>query len=496
MKTTHQQAKTSRFLVGILLSLFVAIPIREAVAASSSTTVVTFDANGGTGTMKKQTFLKGVSQRLRANAFKRKGGVFVGWAKSRNGAIAYKNRQRFQPVGGRVTLYARWAKSTYKVRFMPNGGKGKMAVESFKYGKAKKLSRNRFTRKGYIFAGWSDRPNGAVKFSDGKKVKNLTKTGYTIHLYAVWKWKKVSLKRYCVIDLSAGPNASRYPVSYRDSPPTGGFNTDEFKTTKLVLRLIYPGTFTMGSPEGEKGRWGDETRHKVTLTKPFYIGLFEVTQRQWELVMGTRPSFFSNASYYAKRPVECVSYNDIRGSSKGSRWPASRAVDASSFMGRLRARAPLGDGMVWDLPTEAQWEYACRAGTTTALNSGKNLANMDSDSYMGEVGRYWYNGGSVYSSSCTTAHGTAEVGSYRPNAWGLYDMHGNVWEYCLDWYRYDLGSSAVTDPKGASSGSHRLKRGGCWYDIAEGCRSAYRVSCYPSKRNYYYGFRPAGILPE
>ena len=160
---------------------------------------------------------------------------------------------------------------------------------------------------------------------------------------------------YMVVDLSAGADAASYPVSYLADAPAGGWG-DEYKTTKLVLRRIPAGSFTMGSPDGEVGRDSSyEYQHTVTLTHDFWIGVFEVTQRQWELVMGTKPSYFSNASCYSTRPVECVSYNDIRGSSSGSQCPSSSAVDASSFMGRLRARASLGDGMVWDLPTEAQW---------------------------------------------------------------------------------------------------------------------------------------------
>ena len=243
----------------------------------------------------------------------------------------------------------------------------------------------------------------------------------------------------------------------------------------------------MGSPAGEVGRDDDyETQHSVTLTQAFYIGVFELTQKQWSLVMGSNPSSRTGDA----RPVERVSYNDIRGSSSGAGWPASDAVDASSFLGKLRARAP---GCAWDLPTEAQWEYACRAGTTTALNSGKSLANTGEDANMAEVGRYYYNksdGKGGYSEHTT-------AGSYLPNAWGLYDMHGNVWEWCLDWWQSSLGTSAATDPKGASSGSFRVQRGGSWGYYADRCRSAYRCSIDdPSDANAYLGFRLSMILPE
>ena len=303
-------------------------------------------------------------------------------------------------------------------------------------------------------------------------------------------YRIVAAKReeYLVIDLSGGSGASSYPKTTLYAVPAGGW-TDEYKTTKLVLRRLPVGKFWMGSPSEELGRLSNEDLHQVTLTQDFHIGVFEVTQRQWELVMGTKPSYCNNATYYASRPVEQVTYNDIRGSSLGAQWPANNSVDATSFMGKLRAKT----GLTFDLPTEAQWEYACRAGTTTALNSGKNLTDQDQCPNLAEVGRYWYNGGSGYSQNCTTANATAKVGSYLPNAWGLYDMHGNVWDWCLDWYDA-YGTSSVTDPKGATTGSLRLLRGGGWGAIASVCRSACRNSISPNTVNSNTGFR-ACVLP-
>lgn len=254
---------------------------------------------------------------------------------------------------------------------------------------------------------------------------------------------------YCVIDLSAGSSASSYPVTYLASPPSGGFNVDAYKTSKLVLRRIEAGTFKMGGSTS------------TTLTKPFFCGLFEVTQKQYKLVTGSNSSNFSGD----KLPVEKVNYNAIRGTSNGAKWPSSSAVDSTSFLGKLRVRT----GLDFDLPTEAQWEYACRAGTTTTYSYG----NSADGSYM------WY-----YDNSSSKTH---EVGTKSPNPWGLYDMHGNVWEWCLDWYASSLSGGA--DPKGSSTGSYRMLRGGSWLYETSGCASSYRYYFGPSGEYNSFGFR-------
>ena len=270
---------------------------------------------------------------------------------------------------------------------------------------------------------------------------------------------------YCVIDLSGRPNATRWLVSYLSSVPTGGW-TDAYKTTKLVLRRIEAGTFIMG------GNQSDENC-RVTLTKPFYMGVFEVTQKQWELVMGPWPDSSSSSSYGRgdAYPAYFVSYNDIRGSSSGAQWPASAAVGASSFLDRLRAKT----GLDFDLPTEAQWEYACRAGTTTTYYWG--------DAMDGAYAWYW-----MYNSSSKTY----PVGTKLPNAWGLYDMSGNVWEWCRDWY----GTLAYgADPVGSASGSDRVLRGGGWGCDSDTYASSYRGGFDPSCR-HYFGFRLVMALSD
>lgn len=308
--------------------------------------------------------------------------------------------------------------------------------------------------------------------ADGLKNIEISRMEATVSLM-----QGVTNNLYMVVDLSGGFEAQSYPVTYLSSVPVGGW-TDEHKTTKLVLRLIPPGTFMMGSPTDELGHnWHDsynaEDYHQVTLTKPFYIGVFELTQKQYTLVMGSNPAYWKGDA----RPVESVSYNMIRGTVNGSAWPAHNQVDANSFMGRLRSKV----NMLFDLPTEAQWEYACRAGTSTALNSGKNLTSTGTCGNMAEVGRYQNNqkdGKGGYSQH-------TKVGMYRENAWGLYDMHGNVAEWCLDWWVKNLGTSAQIDPKGATSGSYRLMRGGCWFDSSLDGNGGCAVACRSAYRSYY-----------
>jgi formylglycine-generating enzyme required for sulfatase activity len=231
----------------------------------------------------------------------------------------------------------------------------------------------------------------------------------------------------------------------------------------LDMIWIEPGTFIMGSPSDELGRYDDEVQHEVTLTQGYWLGKYEVTQAQYEAVMGTNPSGFKGADL----PVEKVSW-----------------YDAKEFCAKLtafeKATGRLPEGYEYTLPTEAQWEYACRAGTTTALNSGKNLSDKDQCLEMDEVGWYKYN----------SDRATHPVGQKLPNVWGLYDMHGNVWEWCLDRYG-DYPTSAVTDPTGPIMGSSRVIRGGSWYFYAGGCRSATRSGNGPSYYDSNYGFRVA-----
>ena len=278
--------------------------------------------------------------------------------------------------------------------------------------------------------------------------------------------KPVPSGEYCVVDISGGANATSYPVSYFTGTPE---IKDEYRTTKILLRKIPAGSFMMGSPTNEMGRnSADSPLHKVTLTTPFYMGIFEVTQAQYVNVMGG-----SNHSAYpdATHPVEQVSWNDVRGGT----WPGG-VPSNSTFMGMLRVKT----GLAFDLPTEAQWEYACRAGTTHALNNDTDLQDKVLDPNLEVLGRYFF------SSGFPCQH--ASVGTYQANNWGVYDMHGNVREWCLDWYEKGYKGDA-TNPCGPASGSERALRGGGCIDYACFCRSASRVGWSPSDNWRGYGFR-------
>jgi sulfatase modifying factor 1 len=243
----------------------------------------------------------------------------------------------------------------------------------------------------------------------------------------------------------------------------------EVKTarTGIGFRLVPAGSFTMGSPPGEMNRDNDETQHRVTLTKPFYCGTYEVTQGQWEAVMGSNPSSFKNAGLDA--PVEQVSWEDCQ-----------------AFLAELCRTEGVPAG-TYRLLTEAEWEYACRAGTGTVFCYGDDL-----DSSMANFdGNYPYGGGRKDEYRRTTIR----VGSFRPNGWGLYDMHGNVWEWCEDWYgEYAPGS--LIDPSGLRSRDARVLRGGGWRGNSRYCRSADRDWYAPGSRGYFLGLRLARSTPS
>jgi len=224
-------------------------------------------------------------------------------------------------------------------------------------------------------------------------------------------------------------------------------------TNSLGMKFVYcpPGTFTMGSPSSEPNRGSDETAHKVTLTKFFYMQTTEVTQGQWKAVMGSNPSHFKDCGDNC--PVELVSWNDCQ-----------------EFLRKLNSRDP---GKGYRLPTEAEWEYACRAGSNTPYYWG---SENGIDSYA------WYYGNS--------GNKTHPVARKTPNAWGLYDMSGNVWELCSDWHDSDFyANSPIVDPVGPNTGKYRVDRGGSLSHHYGYCRSASRTGAPPDYRLNNLGFR-------
>lgn len=290
---------------------------------------------------------------------------------------------------------------------------------------------------------------------------SFSSSRFHVEIYAGFR-----LPRYVKVDLSSGSESENYPVTFSCVGPA--VDSDACRTTELWLRLIPAGKFWMGSPTDELGRSDNEELHHVTLTKPFYMGIFEVTQKQWELVMGTKPSYFQGTANEAVRPVERVSYGDMRNSHNPFATP-----DGKSFFARLRTRT---QRLVFDLPTEAQWEYACRAGTKTALYTGRNLSFAESSYAVNEIARNFANGwSSPAPDKMNESYGTARVGSYKPNDLGLYDMLGNVAEICRDGSS-NPGKEDVTDPLAPETGEwdYYVVRGGSYGSKANNCRCATR----------------------
>jgi len=237
------------------------------------------------------------------------------------------------------------------------------------------------------------------------------------------------------------------PMVPKSDPAKLKQEESNFTSIEKEMVLIPAGKFKMGSPATEKGRSNNETPHEVTLTKPFYMGKYEVTQEQWESVMGKNPSDTKGA----KLPVTSVSWEDCQ-----------------EFIKKLNAKTNGG----YRLPTEAEWEYACRAGTTTAYSFGDKITPKDANYFDSMIGK------------------PIPVGVYKPNAFGLYDIHDNVSEWCEDCYGdYPVGS--VTDPKGPARGEYRVLRGGSFSSYESVARSSYRVSFTPATRYLSVGFRLA-----
>ena len=263
----------------------------------------------------------------------------------------------------------------------------------------------------------------------------------------------------CGEETSISPTPTEEPPKEVSVAPTTTEEPITIPGLNLEMMPIPAGTFVMGSPNDEEGRDdGEGPQTTVTITKPFWLGKTEVTQSQWKVVMGNNPSISKGDDL----PVEQVSWDD-----------------AVSFCKKLNEmkRDTLPAGYHYTLPTEAQWEYACRAGTTTRFSYGNDTGYSQLGSYA------WYDDNS--------SGKTHPVGDKLPNGWRLYDMHGNVWEWCLDW-KGDYTGGSVSDPQGPQSGAERVNRGGGWLNIAgRDCRSAFRFGFEPEASLFDIGFRVA-----
>ena len=272
--------------------------------------------------------------------------------------------------------------------------------------------------------------------------------------------KKLIILAFVIIAASAA-SAGLLDALKGDFGP--GTKTGETKTLILpggaTMEMIYvaPGSLMMGSPSSEDGRRDDETQHRVTLTKGFWLAKYEVTQAQWQSVMGSNQSKFLGGNL----PVENVSWDDCQ-----------------KFIKKINTQLSCGAR----LPSEAEWEYACRAGSTTVFSCG-NALNHD----MANVSMFFPYGTTDKGKKLGVV-GTASVGSYAANAWGFCDMHGNVWEWCDDWYG-QYPTDSVTDPLGSALGVKRVLRGGWWNGHARYSRSAIRGGSQPRLRDDTFGFR-------
>jgi uncharacterized protein (TIGR02996 family) len=254
------------------------------------------------------------------------------------------------------------------------------------------------------------------------------------------------------------PNRSELEARLRGLLSEGVQPIGPFWTNSLKMRFAWvpAGTFLMGSPESEAGRFDNETQHNVTLTKGFYMGIYTVTQEQWQAVMGDNPSHFKGEQ---QMPVETVSWKDCQ-----------------RFIKKLRKQ----DKKPYHLPTEAEWEYGCRGGTTTPFHFGETISTDQGN----------YNGNETYGNGKKGVYRqkTTRVGIFTANAWGIHDMHGNVWEWCQDWFG-DYTENDVVDPKGPDAGQFRVLRGGSWYISPVSCRSPFRDWGEPGGRDGSVGFR-------
>ena len=479
--------------------------VREASAAGAYT--VRFYANGGTGTMAKQSFSYGKAKRLRANAFKRSGYVFAGWAKAKAGKPVYKDRQSVKNLakpGKTRKLFAVWAKRKYKVAFVKNGGTGTMAGQAFVYGKAQKLRANAFKRAGYTFAGWAKSAAGGVAYKNGQSVKNLTLKGGTVKLYASWKGQKATYS----FDANGGsgtmasqafvvgtaqalrPNAFKRSgcvflgwaksadgtVAYADAQKLSTPASTGGKAVKLYA--VWGGS--MATVPGGTNAGSDPDFGAYSLSVPtFLMDRTEVTWGQWKAVRawGLAHGYaFENdgAGKGADHPVygvswyDCLKWCNARSEMEGLA-PAYITNGKVYRTGRSVPAAP-GNGPGYRLPTDTEWEYAARGGLRGARFPFGEYISHEFANYQAKSSLFDMSDGLHPAYSSGSYPYTAPVGRFKANGYGLRDMAGNVAEWVWD----------VVSPG-------RGLRGGGWG--SDDCRCGYRNWKDPTTTGEYVGFR-------
>ena len=490
----------------------------ESVQAGSGSQVITanwrahkytvrYNANGGLGAAVEYPAEYGKSFTIRSNEwFSKSGHVFTGWARRSDGIAEYWVGRSVQNLTSGdnevVNLYAVWKSveddagrvSDISVETTEESGKFRInytlsnTINAQDYGlkflhvtdgqtnEIASLEGEIPLTAGENSVVWNVELDGVLAGHPGEVIIAIVGVGAVGNVIAN---DRFNAKAFCIVNLSG---SEKWSVQYTNAIPEGGWTTDH-KGNKLVLKRLHAGNYT---PNGRS----------VVLTKDFYIGVFEVTETQYLKVMGINSLYNpSYHKYYSSTdvqyigtyfPVETVSYDDIRGANKGVEWPQSSDVDDGSFMGILRANT----GLLFDLPTLAQWQYACLAGTTTAYSYG----DEPNGQYM------WYEGnsGQYDSVAGVTVYWPREVGTKRPNPWGLYDMHGNIEEWCLD-HTYPLqvdsmyGEDPVGPPTSSSSGSTSGRRamGGSYRDDSTDCRSRSYDGYDQNSRYAWVGFRVA-----
>jgi uncharacterized repeat protein (TIGR02543 family) len=480
---------------------------------------VTFNTNGGSPVPPSQTVTQGGTVTPPADPI-RNGYVFDGWYSDNDFTEMYIFANQ---IYSNTAIYAKWLQQ-FTVTFNSNGGSTVPTQKVTQGGKVTPPSNNP-TQDGFVFDGWYSDNDFTTEYDFNAEIYSDTA------IYAKW------LQQFTVTFNTNGGS----PVPAQQTVIQGGkvtrplinptqigfvfdgwysnddftteydFDTETYSDTAIyakwnesIIEMVYvsAGIFTMGSPTDEENRRSDETQHSVTLTG-FYMGKYEVTQEQYVEVMGmgSNPSNFKTAvagesGTPGKLPVETVSWYDaivfcnklsmmeglnpvysISGSTDPSTWETVPTSSDATWDAVVMDKNKNG----YRLPTEAEWEYACRAGTTTAWYTGNT-----------EDGTPHLNTAAWYSNNASSK--THKVGLKTANAWGLYDMHGNVHEWCWDLYG-NYPSEAQTDPIGAVTGTGRVYRGGAWANPASILRSAYRNSIPPFNRDIYFGFRLVRSLP-